>query len=56
MPGDIVIAIAGQPVGRISRLASLLGPESIGQPLDLRVLRGGVVQTLSVTVAERPAE
>ncbi len=56
VPGDIVIAIAGQPVGRISRLASLLGPESIGQPLDLRVLRGGVVQTLSVTVAERPAE
>ncbi len=56
LPGDILVAIAGQPVGRISRLAALLGSESIGQPLDLRVLRGGVVQTLTVTVAERPAE
>ena len=56
LPGDIVIAFAGQPVRRGLRLASLLGQDSIGKPLDLRLVRGGAVQTLTVTVTERPAE
>jgi len=56
LPGDIVIAFAGQPVSRGLRLASLLGPDSIGKPLELRLVRGGAVRTISVTVAERPAE
>ena len=56
LPGDIVIAFAGLPVRRGLRLAALLGPDSIGKPLDLRLVRGGAVQTLTVTVTERPAE
>jgi len=55
LPGDIVVAFAGQPAGRGLRLASLLGPDSIGQPLELRLVRGGAIQTITVTVAERPA-
>jgi hypothetical protein len=32
-----------------------LGPDRIGQQVVLRVLRAGAVQTISVTVAARPA-
>lgn len=56
VPGDILVAFAGQPVGRMARLASHLGPDSIGKPLELSVLRGGTVQTITVTITERPAE
>ncbi len=56
LPGDIVIALAGQPVRRGLRLSSLFGPDSIDKPLELRLVRGGAIHTLTVTVTERPVE
>ncbi len=56
IPGDILVSVGGQPVGRISRLAALLGSDSVGTQLDLGILRGGVLQTVGVTITERPAE
>jgi S1-C subfamily serine protease len=55
LPGDIVLDIDGAPAGRPRGLAASLGPDRIGQSVLLRILRAGAVQTLSVTIAARPA-
>ncbi len=59
-PGDIVVTIDGQPIGRLHNLAAQLG-NRIGQPLELGVLRplknkGERIETVTVIVGERPAE
>ena len=55
LPGDVVLDIDGAPVSRIRALAASLGTDRIGQTVALRVLRAGVVQDISVTIAARPA-
>ncbi len=55
LPGDIVLDIDGVPLSRPRALTALMGPERIGQAASLRVLRAGAVQTISVTIAARPA-
>jgi S1-C subfamily serine protease len=54
LPGDIVLDIDGTPAGRPRALTASLGPDRIGQPAALRILRAGAVHTVSVTVAARP--
>jgi S1-C subfamily serine protease len=54
LPGDIVLDIDGTPPGRRRGLSASLGPDRIGQPVALRVLRAGAVQTINVTIAARP--
>jgi serine protease Do len=54
-PGDRVLAVNGRPVerfGQLLRKVSFLAP---GSKAILRVERGGAVQELAVTLAERPA-
>src|SRR5438552_3228424 len=53
--GDILVAIGGTPVGRPSRLAQSFGPESIGQQLELSLLRAGARLTLNATITARPS-
>jgi S1-C subfamily serine protease len=55
LPGDIVLEIGGVPVGRPRALAAAMGPDRIGQSVDLRLLRAGALHTLAVTIAARPA-
>ncbi|MCW3476208.1 S1C family serine protease [Limobrevibacterium gyesilva] len=55
LPGDILLAVAGRKVTSARALAAALGPETVGQSLELNVLRGGIPATPAVTVAERPA-
>jgi S1-C subfamily serine protease len=55
LPGDILLDIDGAPVSRPRALALLLGPDRIGQAVTIRLLRAGVVQSVGVTVAARPA-
>jgi S1-C subfamily serine protease len=55
LPGDIVLDIDGTPVSRPRNLAAALGPDRIGKAVALRVLRAGAIQTISLTVAARPA-
>lgn len=52
--GDILLALAGRGLAGTTRLAELLGPEAVGQQLDLRLIRAGALHDLSVTVGERP--
>jgi S1-C subfamily serine protease len=54
MMGDILIGVDGAGVGSPSQLAELLGPESVGHQVQLRVIRAGKVQALTATVGARP--
>lgn len=53
--GDILVALEGEELGDPSDLIAALGSERIGRPVSLRVIRGGELQTIAVTVGERPA-
>ena len=53
MIGDIIVAIAGQPVQSLDSLRQSLGPDSVGTGIPVRVLRGGQAQDLTVTVGEQ---
>ena len=53
--GDILIAVDGAGVGSPWQLAEVLGPESVGRQVQLRLIRAGQVQTLTATVGARPA-
>jgi serine protease Do len=54
LPGDIVLDLNGETVGRVRTLAGLLGADRIGQTLQLRVLRAGAIHVVAVTIVERP--
>ncbi len=51
--GDVIIAVGDQPVSRPDELLAQLTADRIGQPLTLRVLRGGQPAELTVIPAER---
>jgi len=53
--GDVVLELDGQPVGSIDELFGLLAGNRVGRAVPVRVLRGGDLKELSVTVGERPA-
>lgn len=52
--GDTIVALDGQPVRHLDHLMALLGSDRIGQAVPVRVLRGGQVQELKVTIGEQP--
>ncbi len=51
--GDILVAVAGQPVGDPDDLFAALHSETVGKPIAIEILRGGKPETLNVTVGER---
>jgi S1-C subfamily serine protease len=51
--GDIIIALNGEPVTDVEELQDRLSAEWVGQPLPIRVIRGGAAQELRVTIGER---
>jgi S1-C subfamily serine protease len=53
--GDILVTIDGAAVDGASRLAELLGPEAVGKPVQLRLIRAGNVLSMTATVGERPS-
>jgi S1-C subfamily serine protease len=55
MQGDIVTAIAGTRVASPRAVASVLGPETVGQTVTIDLVRGGEVMQAGVLVAARPA-
>jgi S1-C subfamily serine protease len=55
MPGDILLALDGQTDLGHRAIRACLGPESVGKPVAVRLLRGGLVQTATLTVTARPA-
>jgi len=52
--GDTIVALDGQPVRHMDELLALLGGDRVGASLPIRIVRGGQVQELTVTIGERP--
>jgi S1-C subfamily serine protease len=52
--GDVVVALAGEPLRSARQLARALGPDSVGRTLALDLRRGGDARQVTVTVGERP--
>ncbi len=55
LPGDILLAIDGEPLRRPRAIRHVLGPERVGKESEIRLLRAGAAQTLRLVVAARPA-
>jgi len=53
MLGDVLVSLGGQPVRGTDELRTLLGPDSVGQSTSARIVRGGQLRDLAVTVGER---
>ena len=51
--GDILVAIAGQPVTDPDELLSRLAGEVVGKPTPVEILRGGHPAKLTITIGER---
>jgi S1-C subfamily serine protease len=51
--GDILVGLAGQPVGDPDELLGRLVGPMVGQPTQVQVLRGGQPATITVTIGER---
>jgi S1-C subfamily serine protease len=54
--GDVLFELDGHAVGSPEHLLDLLAGYRVGREAALRVLRGGAVMDVTVTVGERPAD
>ena len=54
--GDLILAVDDQPTPTVDAVHKLLGRQTIGRTLTLRVLREGKVIELQATVAGRPED
>jgi len=54
--GDVVIAFNGKEVHNVSQLRNLVARTMVGQDAQVKVLRDGKEQSISVKVAERPTD
>jgi S1-C subfamily serine protease len=52
--GDIVLSVDGTSARRLRSVLAHLGSDSVGKTAALRVIRGGAVITVEVTITERP--
>ncbi len=53
--GDIIIALESEPISDPTDLLAALGHERVGKSVSIRIIRGGALVTVPVTVGERPA-
>jgi S1-C subfamily serine protease len=51
--GDILISLAGHTVTRLEDVQAQLRSEATGKPLTAKLIRGGAIQEVTVTVGER---
>jgi serine protease Do len=54
--GDVVISFNGKDVQNVSQLRNLVARTMVGKDAQVKVLRDGKEQTISVKVAERPTD
>jgi S1-C subfamily serine protease len=52
--GDVLVAIGDRPVTDTGDVQALLGAEQIGQAVNVRVIRGGTLANVTVTIGDRP--
>lgn len=51
--GDIMVAIDDGAIETLQQIQALLGPQSVGQRLSIKLLRAGQLQMVTATVGER---
>lgn len=54
VPGDIIISVDGTAARRLRSVLARLGGDSVGRSVSLRLIRGGAVIPVEVTITERP--
>lgn len=54
--GDILLTIAGESVTRPAVVAQRLGPDSVGQQVQLQLIRAGNLLSFSAKVGTRPSQ
>ena len=52
--GDVITAWNGAPTSRVREIWRLLGTDSVGTSVELKVMRAGNPATVAVTLGERP--
>jgi S1-C subfamily serine protease len=52
--GDIITGLNGRQVGDPSDILAFLGSEGVGKQATLRIVRAGELQSVAVTIGERP--
>lgn len=53
LQGDVIVSTAGKAVRHHDDIAARLTAEVVGTPMQVRLIRGGAVRELSITVGER---
>ena len=51
--GDIIVSLDGEPMVHMDSLMAQLGSEIIGRKTDVRLVRGGKMEDLSIAIGER---
>lgn len=51
--GDIILDVDQHPIGSTDDLLALLTTDRVGRQVDIRVLRGGAITDLAVTIGDR---
>jgi S1-C subfamily serine protease len=54
--GDILVSLAGQPISRPEHVQPHLQAENIGKSLSAKILRGGAVRDVTISVGDRANE
>ena len=52
-PGDVVVAVAGQPVASVAQLLNAVSALTPGQPAELAVMRGRKEMSLTLDIVQR---
>jgi S1-C subfamily serine protease len=52
-PGDVVVAVAGQPVASVAQLLNAVSALTPGQPAALAVMRGRKEMSLTLDIVQR---
>ena len=52
--GDVIRSVDGHPVSRVADLVASIDPRTVGETVAVTIVRGGVEQTVQVTLGEYP--
>ncbi len=52
--GDVLVALDGTSVADVENIQGMLGADRIGKPVTARIVRGGTLTEVAITVGERP--
>jgi S1-C subfamily serine protease len=52
--GDTLVSLDGAPVGQLDDLLGALSGEAVGKTMEARIVRGGSLQQVAVSIGDRP--